>query len=458
MKKSITIPSDAVRSALDRRLVSEPEPSIRTEGQRDRDRILYSSALLRLGHVTQVAAPEVGHIFHSRLTHSMKVAQVAKGLAQRQKDLARRGELDAAAADLVECLDEDSTESAALAHDLGHPPFGHLAEEVLQERSKGRATFEGNPQSFRIVTRLALRSVTGPGLNLTKRTLNGILKYPWPHAEEPEKHARKWGAYGGDREALEWAREGLPAEERTLEALLMDWADDITYAVHDMDDFYRAGLIPLEQLTQSNSEERERFKDYLRERTAKLFPDDDEDPEEDDPERFARAADKLFSQDILSSIRAPHRGRMEERVNLRQLGSTLIGAYISAPELRQSEADAGRVTLEINNEIVDQVIVLKQLTWFYVIDRPSLSVIQKGQRKIVDSLYTMYSRAVEEDNLHIFPPVFAERAKDVSSVAGRERLTIDLIAGMTEQSATEIYRQSLGVNSGSLLMRAAGSG
>ena len=458
MKKSIAIPSDAARDALDSRLVDEPAPSIRTESQRDRDRILYSSALLRLGHVTQVAAPEIGHIFHSRLTHSMKVAQVAKGLAQRQKELARRGELDDSATRLVECLDEDSTEAAALAHDLGHPPFGHLTERVLQERSKGRATFEGNPQSFRIVTRLALRSVRGPGLNLTKRTLNGILKYPWMHAEEPAKHAEKWGAYAGDREAFEWARDGLPAAERTLEAQLMDWADDITYAVHDMDDFYRAGLIPLEQLTQSDSEELEKFKAHLGEQTSRLLPDDDEEPEEDDPERFVKAADKLFGEGMLSSIRTPYSGRMEERVNLRQLGSTLISAYISAPELAQSEDDPQRASLKIKNEIVDQVIILKQLTWFYVIERPSLSVMQKGQREIVNSLYTMYSRAIEEGNLHMFPPVFAERARDVGSVAGKERITVDLIAGMTEQSATEIYRQSLGVNSGSLLIRAASAG
>lgn len=151
--------------------------------------------------MTQVAAPETGHTFHSRLTHSLKVAQVARGLAQRLITLRQRGELDNAASALVACLDENATEAAALAHDLGHPPFGHVAERVLQERTKAEATsFEGNPQSFRIVTRLARRSVDAPGLNLTRRTLNGLLKYPWLRADEPPERVEKWGAYDGDRE------------------------------------------------------------------------------------------------------------------------------------------------------------------------------------------------------------------------------------------------------------------
>jgi dGTPase len=191
---------------------------MRTEAQRDRDRILYSSAFLRLGHVTQVASPEAGYNFHSCLTHSMKVAQVARGLAQRMKALAGQGKLDTGSTRLVECLDEDAAEAAALAHDLGHPPFGHLAEKVLQAKSS-HATFEGNPQSFRIVTRLALRSHQAGGLNLTRRTLNGILKYPWLRAEEPPERLEKWGAYAdSDSQVFHWTRRGLPDGTRTLEA------------------------------------------------------------------------------------------------------------------------------------------------------------------------------------------------------------------------------------------------
>ncbi|HET7484938.1 MAG TPA: dNTP triphosphohydrolase [Solirubrobacterales bacterium] len=458
MVERLRIPSEALRATLDKRQLEEAPPSIRSETQRDRDRILYSSAFLRLGHVTQVASPELGHIFHSRLTHSLKVAQVARGLAQRFKTLAERGELEAGAARLVECLDEDATEAAALAHDLGHPPFGHLAEEVLQERSK-HASFEGNAQSFRIVTSLALRSSVVPGsdatpvgLNLTRRTLNGILKYPWLRAEEPPLRAKKWGAYAdGDRRAFDWARQGYGDGERTLEACLMDWADDVTYAVHDMDDFFRARLIPLEHLTAGDSPERERFLAHLR-----SFATTKREAGEpgSDPGKLAAAAVALFSEGPVSDIDFPFSGRTGERTGLRELGSQLIGTYISAPRLR--DADGEEVKLEIEDAIVEQVLVLKQLTWFYVINRPSLSVIQRGQREIVKTLFGMYRKAVGEGDSHILPPLYAERIARVPGDAARERVIIDLIASMTEASAAEIYRERIGVSSGSVLAHAGG--
>jgi dGTPase len=384
----------------------------------------------------------------------MKVAQVARGLAQRQKQLAADDELDPKAKELVANLDEDATEAAALAHDIGHPPFGHLAERVLQERSA--APFEGNPQSFRIVTRLALRSVNIPGLNLTKRTLNGLLKYPWLRAEESPQRSEKWGAYDGDRKAFEDVRKGLKDGERTIEAWLMDWADDVTYAVHDLDDFYRAGLVPLERLTATDKQELSRFQDYLRSKADRLArADAGEDGEElvVDPERYAQAAEHLFSG-FVSSIRLPFSGKTEERVNLRQLGSTLIGRYIAS--LNLSDAEDGRVVLEIPDEVYDQIKVLKQLTWFYVIERPSLAVMQRGQEKVIDTLYTLYRDAKDEGDIHVFPPVFQERLELAPNETIKERVIVDLIAGMTESSALEIYRQAEAIRDGSLMIRAAG--
>ena len=450
-------PLRELRATLDKRQIAEEAPSERSEAQRDRDRILYCSAFLRLGNVTQVASQELGHIFHSRLTHSIKVGQVARGLAQRLNHLARHGDLQPGATALVEALDEDAAEAAALAHDLGHPPFGHLAETVLDDKSR-YASFEGNAQSFRIVTRLALRSSVLPqsdaipvGLNLTRRTLNGILKYPWLREEEPPERADKWGAYpDGDRRAFDWAREGYPEGERTLEACLMDWADDVTYAVHDMDDFFRAGLIPLERLTGGDARERARFLDYLRGFAKKVK----QGTPGGDPDRLIATANRLLDESPLSSIDFPFSGRTEERASLRELSSQLIGAYVSAPQLR--DLGPSRVALEIDDEIVEQVVVLKRLTWFYVIDRPSLAVIQRGQKQIITALFQMYSNAVTKDELHVLPPLYAERVEASASGASRERVVIDLIASMTEESATEIYRQRAGVSSGSLLAKAGG--
>lgn len=450
MIRTLTIPSEEVASTLLKRRIGEDPPSIRSEVQRDRDRILYSSAFLRLGHVTQVASPEAGYIFHSRLTHSIKVGQVARGLAQRLKVVAERGEVDAASTRLVACLDEDAAEAAALAHDLGHPPFGHLAEKVLQ-RLSNHASFEGNPQSFRIVTRLALRtdSLTDDGapigLNLTRCTQNGILKYPWLRDEEEEGRWDKWGAYSdSDRKAFEWTRIGYPDGERTLEACLMDWADDVTYAVHDMDDFYRAGLIPLERLGASNSSERARFRLYLEEEVADSA---------EEAQRLATAVDRLLGG--LVSFDLPFGGRTDERVGLRRLGSKLIGIYIGAPRLSDA-GDGTVVNFEIDDHLMDQVKVLKQLTWYYVINRPSLSVIQRGQQQIVETLFEMYQEAIEKDEPHLLPPLSAERIEKARGEASQERVIIDLIAGMTESEAIEIYHRRFATTQGSVLTQVAG--
>ncbi|NJL29795.1 MAG: dNTP triphosphohydrolase [Thermoanaerobaculia bacterium] len=209
----------------------------RTPAERDRDRILYSSALRRLVGVTQVVDPAEGHAFHNRLLHTFKVAQIGRRLAQKllkeQPEEARAlGEVD-----------PEVVEAAALAHDLGHPPFGHIAERELDEllRKQGDMEgFEGNAQSFRILTKLAFVAKQHPGLNLTRATLNATLKYPW-RRQTAGKGQHKWGAYYSERPELEWARQNGPrGETRCVEAELMDWADDITYAVHDLEDFYRA--------------------------------------------------------------------------------------------------------------------------------------------------------------------------------------------------------------------------
>jgi dGTPase len=151
----------------------EDEGDLRTRAQRDRDRLLYSSALRRLAEVTQVVSPGSGFVFHNRLTHTLQVAQVGRRLAER---LTRLQPKEVAAS---EGLDPDVVEAACLAHDLGHPPFGHIAEEVLNEEAKLAGGFEGNAQSFRIVTKLAFRSQKYGGLDLSRASLAAILKYPW---------------------------------------------------------------------------------------------------------------------------------------------------------------------------------------------------------------------------------------------------------------------------------------
>ena len=425
MRRSIAAPPADLDLLRERRYPSNA-PATRSETQRDRDRVLYSSAFLRLGHVTQVASPEIGHIFHSRLTHSLKVAQVGRRLAERLLSLDHSG----AAARAAEALDPDAVEACALAHDLGHPPFGHLAEQELDKKAEGFGGFEGNAQSFRILTRLAIRGLADPGLNLTRQTLNGVQKYPWlRHLDEPEK-ADKWGAYDADRDDFAWVRSHCGGSEAaSLEACIMDWADDLTYAVHDMDDFFRAGLIPLDSLCRGE-EEFAIFHAYL---------------EQKEP-AAAGAADRVFAG---LGITARYEGRVRERAQLRELGSRLITRYLEA--FRVVEGGEG-AEVEIDDELADQVAVLKRLTWFYIIERPSLATTQVGQRHMIRELVDMYMSAVDNsDNRKLLGPLYAERLDAAETDSARRRVVIDLVASMTEASALEVYRRLLGTVPGSLL-------
>jgi dGTPase len=428
MSVSVLVPSDAERSRLADR-VSPASPSRdRTGAQRDRDRVLYCSAFKRLAHVTQVTASETGLIFHSRLTHSLKVAQFARRLGERLKHLTRTGP----AARVIDALDIDAAEAAALAHDLGHPPFGHLAEEQLNRVAASFGGFEGNAQSFRILTRLALSSEEHFGLNLTRRTLNGVLKYPWLRDEEDLKRSKKWNAYVADRAAFEWVRDAWSGCERSLEAELMDWADDVTYAVHDMDDFYRAGLVPLERLC-IEGPELTAFQRHLQEH----------DPDRADA--LCSVAEKLFRD--LFKFDAPYAGTAEERINLRATGSGLITRYIDAPTI---ESKGEKAMFAIDAPLRNEVDVLKQLVWFYVIERPSLGILQHGQRRVICDLFSMYEEAAIREELRLFPRLYVERLTTASTEEAKRRIVVDLISSMTEAGAVEVYRRMTGMASASI--------
>jgi dGTPase len=423
---------------LDERLTEEKKPEARTEAQRDRDRVLYSSAFQRLGGITQVSPPESGYAFHTRLTHSLKVAQVGQRIAQRLKREAPReprGDRDA----VLVALDVDSVEAAGLAHDLGHPPFGHVAEQELKRLAVKAELdgFEGNAQSFRILTRLSTAGrLMASGLNLTRRTLNGTMKYPWLRDAERAGRDTKWGAYPPDSDYLNWVRRAWPSESetsRSLEAEIMDWADDVTYAVHDVDDFYRAGLIPLDRL-RGDQEELERFMAYM---TRKQLD-----------ESVIEAAGKLREDQLGLGVGDPYEGRLEQRAGMRAAGGGLIGRYVQSVEVREEESG---LWFTVPDTLVAEVAMLKELTWYYVIDRPSLAILQEGQREVIRTLFDRYREGVEEREFRLFPPGYIERLDAAETDAARVRAVIDLIAGMTELAAVQIYQRLRGFAPGPLL-------
>jgi dGTPase len=407
----------------------------RSAAQVDRDRILYSSAFARLAEVTQVVSADRGYVFHNRLTHSLKVGQLARRMAEK---LANDSESETSA---VGGVNPDVAEAAALAHDLGHPPFGHIAEEELREMAHDEGLtdgFEGNAQSFRIVTKLAVSdadcadTAKNPlrGLNLSRATLNAILKYPWAQGENPAK-PKKWGFYETERETFDWARKGNSFGPliKSPEAELMDWADDITYAVHDLIDFYCAGQIPLDRLADKNDPaEREPFFDEVFSRCTDLAP-----RQREFQARFQGVLD-FFPLD------RRYIGTLEQRSLIWQFATVLISRYVEAIRF-VSPVSASNSLIFIKPKAQDEIRMLKELTWHYVILNNELATTQHGLREIVRTVFRVLLKASQEENWKLFPPAYQEDllAAPKGSLL-QKRVLVDYIASMTEHEITRIYR------------------
>lgn len=407
----------------------------RSPAQRDRDRLLYSGAFQRLAEVTQVVTASSGYVFHNRLTHSLQVAQVGRRLAEK---LLLNPMLKDASDVNFSGIDPDVVEAACLAHDIGPPPFGHVIEEELNTLAQSAGGFEGNAQSFRILCKLAFRSHKYRGLDLTRATLAAVLKYPWLRGENPRK-PNKWGAYRSESEDFLFAREIHPIDnEQTAEAFIMDWADDITYSVHDLEDFHKAGRIPLYLLAQEDTRESDYFYENVYERHS-LLPGS--------PLR-ARLPElrEVLSGLLLASFPTTeeYRGTERQRANLKNFTGFLIGRYINGVSVNE---DNGRLSLQVDPQFKDEVSMLKELIWTYVIQDPALASQQVGQRHMVKTLYEVYTDASSSRaSWNIFPPYFRERLdqSDSNNDEDRIRTCVDLISGFTETQVHRVYGRLTG--------------
>ncbi len=500
----------------------------RTTYNDDGERISHSNALRRLAGVTQVINATEGEVYHNRLTHTIKVSRIARLIAQNLLESNQKEALEK-----IGGLDVSVVEAAALAHDIGHPPFGHCGEQelnrlvlyhgwgikdpekekiadIVRERIDG---FEGNAQSFRVVTKLAPRHTSWPGLNLTRATLNGMLKYPWLRSQA---HSKKYGAYYTEETNFNWARSAsdLVPEQRTLEAEIMDWSDDVAYATHDLEDFYRAGLIDLDRIAyyfellrdkerlaqvRTNAELAElrnimELSELSDNAELKQLHQKAEQAQLREKAELAQLSEKVEKEvqryrhefiDFINSLdpkvvgrkpeatlrllidlmpfRSTFAGTLAEQNVIREVFSGLIENYIAKFNIRD-----GKIALKEN--IRFEVEIFKQFTIYFVIQSRALQTQQHGEEKIIRYIFECYYDAAKkiqfsddkyEKRSSILPPDFHEILKAEIALNERNfppdllraRVVADVISRMTDEDALRMYQRLSGNTPGSIFDR-----
>jgi dGTPase len=396
-----------------------PKRPGRTPFQRDRARVLHSSALRRLAAKTQVVQIGSSDFPRTRLTHSLECAQIGR-------------ELGAA----LGC-DPDLVDAACLAHDLGHPPFGHNGEAALAAlAADGGALacggFEGNAQSLRLLTRLEPK-VPGAGLNLTRATLDAALKYPVVGSG-----IGKYGAYASDAEVFRWIRLGAPPGRPCLEAQVMDWADDVAYSVHDVEDGLHAGLVTLKSL-----------KDHSERAVVARTALESYCP----PSWHASAAEleSVFAEFTeLPCWQFGFDGGPASLASVKNLTSELVGRFCQAAEAATLAAATGPAAAgpapDLSRYAADLVVprrqllecaLLKAVAANYVMAREGAAAQQARERELIAELAV----AIERGAPAALDPVLRPSWDAAAGDEARRRVVIDQVASLTDTSAIVWHRR-----------------
>jgi dGTPase len=393
------------------RWVAESPKRARNPGrgpfERDRARVLHSAALRRLAAKTQVVEVGSGDFPRTRLTHSLECAQIGR-------------ELGAA----LGC-DPDLVDTACLAHDLGHPPFGHNGESALAEFAAECGGFEGNAQSLRLLTRLEAK-VPGAGLNLTRATLDATLKYPWP-ARAGEV---KFGVYADDAEVFDWIRQGAPPGHQCLEAQVMDWADDVAYSVHDLEDGLQAGLITMNVLRDPAE----------RKAVAGLTAAEYCAPGSVSVDELCEVFTDLLD---LPCWPLAFDGDLEALAGLKNLASELIGRLCgAAQEATLAAAGAAGLTRYAADLVVPrrqrlECALLKGVTAQYVMSRAGAAQNQARERELITELASAVLAGAPETLDPVFGPAYAAAVTDQEKL----RVAVDQTASLTDTSAFAWHRR-----------------
>jgi dGTPase len=402
------------------RIVDEPAKRVpapvRTPFERDRARVVHSASLRRLAAKTQVLDPQADDFVRNRLTHSLEVAQVARDIAHP-----------------LGCH-PDIAETAALAHDLGHPPFGHNGEAVLDRLAADCGGFEGNAQTLRILTRLEAKSAAAGGrsvgLNLTRATLDACTKYPWRRVStdvtgegSTAEAGGKFGVYDDDWPVFAWLREGVPGARRCIEAQVMDFADDVAYSVHDLEDGIVGGKVDLSVL--DSPAELAAVWETVRDWYL---------PEVED-EALEAALDRLRAVGTWPG--ATYDGSRRGLATLKNLTSDLIGVFCghvhaaTRDQFGEEPLVRHAADLVVPEGTVHEIAVLKGIAAHYVMRTPERHTIMERQREVIAELFA----ALVASDGQALDPTFRHDHAVAADDAARTRVVVDQIASLTDASA-----------------------
>ena len=384
----------------------------------DKGRIIHSGAFRRLQGKTQVLGVGERDFYRTRLTHSMEVAQLGRGLC---REIDR--EFDA---------DQDLVETICLAHDIGHPPFGHSGENFLHAKMKGgNGGFGANPQNLRVVTFLEAKYLDS-GLDLTRAALDGLIKYP--EIYDPARLEDSKFTYKSDEPLVDWIKNGIKDRARTpLEAQLADWADQMAYSVNDIEDIVRAGLL---QFTEVRIRAKEISEDVCKKlkRAAERIGSEPKYV----PAITSNDAIQALANELEERYAKPGEFR-QRKANLKEWTSKTIKALKTGCKIVSSGNDEPsvryRYELKVGHEARALAAVLKSTANLLVFNDPRVTTLEAKGKYIIGRLFDEFCT-----DTRLLPLDFQELIRS-GKFGAKERLVADFIAGMTDRYAYAYYKR-----------------